>query len=1108
MIDSTLNLIVHDFELKENLLFIDSTIDDYQKLVDLATPDSEIFLLNSAQNGIEQISERLAQYHNLESVQIISHGQAGGIQLGDSQLNLDTFSLYADQIQNWGNALKNEGDILFYGCNVAANQDGKNLINELKDLTGADLAASDDLTGNSALGGDWDLEIQTGTIETTSVFQTELSNIFDGILHSDDALIAEVDATNVAIKNGNWFDPNIWKNGKLPTDGAQVFIPEGVRVNYAQESNSRLYTLRVDGTLDFGVKSNTKMLVDTLFVSSEGKLFIGQENNSVQANKTAKIIFTSDKAIDTQWDPEQLSRGLISQGQVQIYGADKLDFVALKQDALAGEKELILNLPTGTNAPLGWQVGDQLVLGGTNYNRQGADEDNSRFQDEVLTITAINGGKISFTNNDILSSDNTALRFDHKRPEEYKNRLNLYVANTTRNVSFETENGNDAPIDYRGHVMFMHNPNVIVQNAGFYNLGRTDKNKLIDDPEQNVDGTKGNGTNPRGRYSLHFHRTGTDDWNGTAAIAKGNAIVGSPGWGISHHASHVNLEDNVVFDVVGAGIAAEAGNEIGTWHNNITIKTTGDENPDPDLGPTSRRVNRFDFGFNGEGYWIQGAGQINIIDNIAISAKSAGMIHYGGGDGGQEVRDVQTIAVKNLLPQYQSIAKGTGDESVIDVSAVPLRKLSGFEGYNTSIGINFWATLKNLDNQLEIDGATASLKPPAHNFHSQVENFKVWNNRSAGVSFVYASQIDLKNGLIVGDKVNPQGRGIGGNSGSMNNLFANLRIDGFEYGLQVPFDQDKSWNNSLITNVEFANNTQNFSTRKFNDATPTGYSPYSKIVNSKFSVVKNNILPTAKFADKPVGGLTVKFDASDSFDSDSSEKNLNGKGIVSYGWDFDNDGKIDKFGRQVNQYFNSTGSHDVTLTVWDNQGATKTLTKTINVTQKTYDNLIVDGNFESSFASKNFSSAGADLGWTTASWYRNSSLGNGGAAVVSSFGGNGIGQSIFDDWTRRGNQTLSMDIKNTEGNKVANQITVTVWGVNGEFRNPNWTVEGPQQVGAIPLQKTKLLEESVGATSFDWTNYTWNTDFGNGYQFIVFQVNSTGVDPGNDMVAIDNIKIS
>lgn len=1107
MFDSSIHLNFNNLQLKDDLLFIDSAIENYQSLIDLAAPSSEIVILDSSQNGIEQISKQLAQYHNLESIQIVSHGQAGSVQFGNSQLNLDTLDFYDEQIENWGNALSEEGDILFYGCNVAIDQDGKDLIQELSDITGADIAASKDLTGNSALGGNWDLEIQTGKIESARVFPPEVTEVFEGILHSDDALIDEADATHVAITNGSWFDPNTWQNGKLPTDGAQVLIPEGIRVNYTQESNNRLYTLRVDGTLNFSSKSNTKMLVDTLFVASEGKLFIGNLNNPIQANKTAQIIFTSDKAIDTQWDTEQLSRGLISQGKVQIYGADKLDFVALKKDVLAGERELILNLPTGTNTPQGWQVGDQLVLGGTSYNNKGSDRDNSRFQDEVLTITAIDGNKISFTNNDIAAGDNQLLRFDHKRPDGYKNRLNLYVANTTRNVSFETENGDSVPVNHRGHVMLMHNPNVVVQNAGFYNLGRTDKNKLIDDPVINVDGKIGKGTNPRGRYALHFHRTGADDWNGTAAVAKGNAVVGSPGWGIAHHDSYANVEDNVVFDVVGSGIAAEAGNEIGTWRNNITIKTTGDDvRNSPDLGPTSKRVNRFDFGFNGEGYWVQGAGQINIIDNIAISASEAGFVHYGGGDGGQTVRDVQTISVKNLLSKYQNIARGTDDESVIDVSAVPIRQLSGFESYNSKKGISFWATIKNVDNQLEIEG-TRDVKT-AHNFHSQADNFQIWGTRSEGIHFAYASQVDLKNGLIIGDRSNPQGKGIAGFSASMNNSFENLRIDGFEYGLKVPLDNDKQWNSSLIKNVTFTNNLQNLGMRSFNDGKLTGYSSYFKIIDSTFDITGNNQLPTPEFTTQAIGGLAIKFDASTSFDFDSTEAKLVENGIVSYGWDFNNDGNIDKFGRQVNYYFNSTGSHDVALTVWDNQGATKTLTKTINVTEKTYDNLIVDGNFESSFTSKNFSSSGADLGWITAHWSRNSGLGNGGAAVISSFGGNGIGQSIFDDWTRRGNQTLSMDIKNTEGNKVANQITVTVWGVNGEFQNPKWTAEGPNQVGAIPIKKTKLLEKSVGATSFDWTNYTWNTNFGNGYQFIVFQVNSTGVAPGNDIVAIDNIKIS
>jgi hypothetical protein len=524
MIDTTNNLNSNDLHDKENLLFIDSSIDNYQSLSDVAAPNSEVIILNSARNQIEEISKKLTQYQNLASIQIVSHGQSGSIQLGDSQLNLNTLHFYDNLIKDWGNALSEKGDILFYGCNVAVDRDGQDLIKELSDITGADIAASEDLTGNSSLGGDWDLEIQTGNIETDRIFEPEINKIFEGILHSDDAFITEADATNIAIKNGSWFDPNTWENGRLPTDGAQIFIPEGIRVNYNRESNNRLYTLRVDGILNFSSNNKTKMLIDTLFVASTGKLFIGNSNNPIQANKTAQIIFTSNQEIDTQWDPEQLSRGLISQGKVQIYGADKLDFVSLKQDPLAGDRELILDLPTGMTTPQGWQVGDRLVLGGTYYGYRGSDEDNTRFHDEELTITAINGNKISFTNNDITSGDNTVLRFDRQRPERFKNRLNLYIANTTRNVIFETENGETAPISRRGHVMFMHNPDVIVENAGFYNLGRTDKSKLIDDPEKNIDGSVGFGTNPRGRYALHFHRTGVDDLTSTRQRS----------WGIPH----------------------------------------------------------------------------------------------------------------------------------------------------------------------------------------------------------------------------------------------------------------------------------------------------------------------------------------------------------------------------------------------------------------------------------------------------------------------------------------------------------------------------------------------------------------------------------------------
>ncbi|NEP18780.1 MAG: hypothetical protein F6J97_18085, partial [Leptolyngbya sp. SIO4C1] len=341
-------------------------------------------------------------------------------------------------------------------------------------------------------------------------------------------LVPQARATHIATKSGSWFDPSTWKGGKVPGDGARVLINKDVSVRYDGESEARLKTVRLDGQLTFATNQDTKMVVDTFVETESGILNIGTAANPIQANKTAQIVIASKEAIQKNWDPQQLSRGIITHGKVNIYGADKADFVGLAKDLQAGDRELVLK-----GKPTGWQVGDKLVLGGTSYGWNGSDDDNSRFKDEVLTITEISGNRVRFTNDDITEGDNTVLRFNHTRPDiPEKNQLQLYVANTTRNVTIETEGGEDTPIKQRGHVMFMHNPDVRIHNAGFYHLGRSDKRKLVDDVGKNVDGSNGSGSNPRGRYSLHFHRTGAEDLNGPAAMAQGNAVVGSPGWGI------------------------------------------------------------------------------------------------------------------------------------------------------------------------------------------------------------------------------------------------------------------------------------------------------------------------------------------------------------------------------------------------------------------------------------------------------------------------------------------------------------------------------------------------------------------------------------------------
>ncbi|MDD1605124.1 MAG: DUF4347 domain-containing protein, partial [Methylococcaceae bacterium] len=152
-----------------SLIIIDSQVTDWQSLVGNVSPDTIILILDPTRDGISQIAELVANYSNLDAIHIISHGSTGSLLLGSSTMDSGNIADHASQLTSIGNALSDSGDILLYGCNVAEGDIGQQFIEQLGLLTGADVAASNDLTGNAALGGDWVLEASAGTIESNSI---------------------------------------------------------------------------------------------------------------------------------------------------------------------------------------------------------------------------------------------------------------------------------------------------------------------------------------------------------------------------------------------------------------------------------------------------------------------------------------------------------------------------------------------------------------------------------------------------------------------------------------------------------------------------------------------------------------------------------------------------------------------------------------------------------------------------------------------------------------------------------------------------------------------------------------------------------------------------
>ena len=956
----------------------------------------------------------------------------------------------------------------------------------------------------------------------------------NGAHHKDHAkvekLIDTARANYVAVKSGNWSDPGIWKGGKVPDNNASVLIEAGKTVVYDQVSDTRIKTISVRGNLRFHPYKDTQLFVETILNGKDGKLDIGSTKQPVFADKNTRIIFTSDRAVDRSWDRDQLSKGLVSLGKVNIYGADKLDTVALVGDAEAGDRVL-----TFRERPTGWQVGDRIVLAGTTYNPGGNDNDNSRFQDEVLTVTEISGNRVRFVNEGIKGDGpKDQLLYDHTRSTQVDaNDLTLHAINLTRNVSFETENGKGVPIANRAHVMLMHNPQVNVVNAGFYHLGRSDKKKLVDDVGKNIDGSGGRGTNPRGRYGLHIHRPG--DATDRAVIVRGNAVEGSPGWGIAHHGGHAILEDNVVFDTVGSGISAEAGDEVGRWRNNTVVKTTGIPFKDA-VRQIQARERLYDFGTDGDGLWIQGAALIENQNNRAMSSNRTGMVVFGSvlPRGYGLARDAETVKVESLPESLRRLFPAGQTE--VDIRDIPAEDITGFQSYNADTGLRIWGRQTNFDGEHSFDSPTET----AHNGRSLVKDFKLWGNRASGATVEYSTNIDLKEGVIIArDNADTRKHnGVFRNAASVGGSFENVTISGFEQALNMEMpnarNEDKYRFTATLKNNKFINNTYNISKiadEPIKEGRYDDFSGYLKMADNEFGETAGNLAPTASFSSRKLDGLAVELDGEASFDRDPLRANdlssgaaqrvreLTSKGIAAYMWDFDSDGKVDGYGRKIKHVFDSAGSKDVTLTVLDSQGKAASTKKALNMQSDSFVNAFENGDFgKNETVRLDYSdSRSPDEGWFVE---RTGTVTNGiGHLSRNRAYSNILGQVVHNQKVHRGQQTLSFRLKNFEGSNRSienNQIEIVLWGVNGEFQNDLRAekalspMAGPQQVGNLPFERRVLAQQSFGGEKgnfFDWQTFDIATNLDQGYDYLVFQVKTANTRDVGDYVAIDDVSL-
>jgi hypothetical protein len=547
-------------------------------------------------------------------------------------------------------------------------------------------------------------------------------------------LVPDTAVTHSAIRDGAWSDRSTWKDGTAPGTGANVLIPKDRTVTLDHVGNVDLHTIRVDGKLQFASDRDTALRVDTLVVVPGGRLIIGTAKQPIGVGKQARLVFTDRGPIDTKWDPTLLSRGLLSHGTIQVHGTPTTSHVALARAPHKGDTTLLLSRP-----PTNWKKGDRLLLPGTGLQNQ----------DEELTLLAIAGREVTVA----------PLVHDHLVPAEG---VSVPLANLTRNVILESENAKD--VSRSGHVMFMHSAMVDLAHVAFHDLGRTDKRKPINDPKRDEQKqlTVGTGANPRGRYAVHFHRTGIDAESCPASV-QGCVVRNSPGWGFVNHSSYVEFEDNVACNVAGAAFVTEAGDEIGTFRGNLAVRSVGSGED------VEARRSLQDFGHEGDGFWFQGGG-VAVENNIAAGQASAGFIYFTRGLE-QEGLGKTRFLVANL--EDASWARG---QKTVEVGQVPIRSFKGNIAFASNIGII---------PRFHLGGAKdgGAHYPGA----SVLQESIVWNTR-IGVHVRYTHQLTLRNLRLIGNRAE-KGRsqvGVLGQIEAVNDIRCeNLRVDGWRVGVDV-----------------------------------------------------------------------------------------------------------------------------------------------------------------------------------------------------------------------------------------------------------------------------------------------------------------------------------
>lgn len=484
--------------------------------------------------------------------------------------------------------------------------------------------------------------------------------------------------THNTVKSGFWSDPAVWDTGTVP--GANAVCNVAHDVSYDAESDVKIKDIHVGGAARFRFVDfkDTRLWVDTLMnhgVQSlpDGVRYIPE--SATPGKPRCEVVFWQSEA------PGKTTRlGINTMGPCRIAGADKTPRLWCPAAIPAGATSA--TIPGLATAK--WRAGDTIVIGATTDGGvsstdpqytgptqfygpfNGTDAVRTRTsgyqlsRDEPVTITALVGDTLYW--DAPLSHEHPVYADTLPHGEQVAHKVP--VVNLSRSVRFRS--ADPSSLQTRAHAMFMFSDDVDVRNVECLNMGRTDTDPSLARPDGTLAyATDGgalitNENNVRGRYCLHLHGTGPY-FSRKQTVLKGCTAWAPkdqppiPGWAIVHHNSRAAVEGCSVYNVRGAGIVSELGNEIGQWIGCTVMWARGDGFP-ASWGSRAELWQNHN-GHTGVGFESQ-ARQVLQQDNVATSCHSAWFFMQQDTNHLSRIADIYSLRLHDPLTQGYGLFGG------------------------------------------------------------------------------------------------------------------------------------------------------------------------------------------------------------------------------------------------------------------------------------------------------------------------------------------------------------------------------------------------------------------------------------------------------------------